>query len=77
MEDIIDDVNPINVCSVKGYGEIPAAEIIEKLGIKDQNDPKLHDATNELYKVEHRKGIISEHIPEYGGKKVAIAERRI
>lgn len=73
LEDIIDDVNPINVCSVKGYGEIPAAEIIEKLGIKDQNDPKLHDATNELYKVEHRKGIISEHIPEYGGKKVAIA----
>ena len=73
LEEIIKDVNPINVVTVKGYGEIPAAEIIERLGITDQNDPKVQDATNELYKVEHSKGIMSEHIPEYGGEKVSIA----
>lgn len=73
LEEIIKDVNPINVVTVKGYGEIPASEIIERLGITDQNDPKVQEATNELYKVEHSKGIISEHLPKYGGKKVSIA----
>lgn len=73
LEEVIKDVEPINVVTVKGYGEIPAAEIIEKLGIENQDDPKLQEATNELYKVEFSKGIISENIPEFGGQKVSIA----
>ena len=77
LEGIIEDVNPIPVCTVKGYGEIPAADIIEKLGIKDQNDPKLHDATNELYKIEHSKGRIIDSIEGYGGKKVSIAREEL
>lgn len=70
LEDIIKDVEPINVCTVKGYGEIPAAEIIEKLGIKSQEDPKLQEATNELYKIEFSKGKISDHVPGFGGQSV-------
>ena len=77
LEDIIKDVNPIPVCSVKGYGEIPAADIIEKLQIKNQNDEKLQDATNELYKIEHSKGRIIKSIPNYGGKKVSIAREEL
>ena len=50
LDGIIDNVEPIPVCTLKGYGEIPAADIIERLGITDQNDEKLHEATNELYK---------------------------
>lgn len=73
LEEVIKDVEPINVVTVKGYGEIPAAEIIEKLGIENQDDSKLQEATNELYKVEFSKGIISENIPEFGGQKVSIA----
>ena len=50
LEGIVENVHPIPVCTLKGYGEIPAADIIERLGITDQNDEKLHEATNELYK---------------------------
>ena len=40
LEGIIENVEPIPVCTLKGYGEIPAADIIERLGITDQNDEK-------------------------------------
>jgi len=77
LGDFIADINPIPVCSVKGYGEIPAADIIERLGITSQNDAKLHDATNELYKVEHSKGRIIDTIEGYGGKKVSVAREEL
>ena len=77
LEGIIENVVPIPVCSVKGYGEIPAADIIERLGITDQNDEKLHEATNELYKIQHSKGTILDSIPGFGGKKVRFAREEL
>ena len=77
LEGIIENVVPIPVCTVKGYGEIPAADIIERLGITDQNDEKLHEATNELYKIQHSKGTILESIPGFGGKKVRFAREEL
>ena len=73
LNGIIENVQPIPVCTVKGYGEIPAADIIERLGITDQNDEKLHEATNELYKIQHSKGKIIDSIPGFGGMKVRFA----
>ena len=77
LEEIIENVVPIPVCTVKGYGEIPAADIIERLGITDQNDEKLHEATNELYKIQHSKGPINDSIPGFGGKKVRFAREEL
>ena len=77
LEGIIENVEPIPVCTLKGYGEIPAADIIERLGITDQNDEKLHEATNELYKQQHSKGTIIESIPGFGGKKVRFAREEL
>ena len=77
LEEIIENVVPIPVCTVKGYGEIPAADIIERLGITDQNDEKLHEATNELYKIQHSKGTIIDSIPGFGGKKVRFAREEL
>ena len=77
LEGIIEDVVPIPVCTLKGYGEIPAADIIERLGITDQNDEKLHEATNELYKQQHSKGTIIESIPGFGGMKVRFAREEL
>ncbi len=71
IAEIVEKVEPINVVSVKGYGDIPAKEIIEKLQITNQNDSKVHEATEELYKTEHSKGYLSQRFPKYGGKKVA------
>ncbi|WP_406537506.1 leucine--tRNA ligase [Methanobrevibacter sp.] len=77
LEGIIENVHPIPVCTLKGYGEIPAADIIERLGITDQNDEKLHEATNELYKQQHSKGTIIESIPDFGGMKVRFAREEL
>ena len=70
-------MEPIPVCTLKGYGEIPAADIIERLGITDQNDEKLSEATNELYKQQHSKGTIIESIPDFGGMKVRFAREEL
>ena len=77
LEGIIENVEPIPVCTLKGYGEIPAADIIERLGITDQNDEKLSEATNELYKQQHSKGTIIESIPDFGGMKVRFAREEL
>ncbi len=77
LEGIVDNVEPIPVCTLKGYGEIPAADIIERLGITDQNDEKLHEATNELYKQQHSKGKIIDSIPDFGGMKVRFAREEL
>ena len=77
LNDIIGDVNPIPVCTLKGYGEIPAKDIIERLEITSQNDDKLHEATNELYKAQHSKGKIIDTVEGYGGKKVSVAREEL
>ena len=77
LSGIIENVDPIPVCTLKGYGEIPAADIIERLGITDQNDEKLHEATNELYKQQHSKGKIIDSIPGFGGMKVRFAREEL
>ena len=77
LEGIVENVEPIPVCTLKGYGEIPAADIIERLGITDQNDEKLHEATNELYKQQHSKGKIIDSIPDFGGMKVRFAREEM
>ncbi len=77
LEEIVEKLQPINVITLKGYGEFPAQEIIEKMGIKTQNDPQLQEATNELYKQEHTRGVMSEHIPSYNGEKVSLIRETI
>lgn len=77
LEDIVNKIEPLNVVTLKKYSEIPSRDVIERLNVKTQEDPKLEEATNELYKVEHSKGIISDHIPIYSGERVSIARENI
>jgi len=44
------------VIKVEGYGSNPAKEVVEKLGVKDQKDPKAEEATKEIYKLEAHNG---------------------
>lgn len=77
LKDKVLEIKPLNVVTLKGFGEFPAAEIIEKFGVQNQQDEKLKDATNELYKLEHAKGVISEHIENYKGLSVQKARDEI
>ncbi len=57
----------ISLIKIDGYGKFPAKEIVEKMGIKDQNDENLEKATNKIYKDEFHKGILNENCGEYEG----------
>ncbi|MCS4541160.1 MAG: leucine--tRNA ligase [Euryarchaeota archaeon] len=60
-----------------GFGEFPAAEIVERMGITRQTDPKLEDATVEIYTFEYSKGTMRKSIKKYGGMHVSVARETI
>jgi leucyl-tRNA synthetase len=66
----VKEIRPIALVKVKGYGEYPALEIADQLGVKDQNDPKADEATKLLYKKEFHSGVLRENCQEYSGKTV-------
>ena len=67
-------IKPISIIKVEGFGEFPAVEITEKLGIKDQNDPKADQVTKELYKKEFHSGILKANCGNYAGKTIREAK---
>ncbi|MFA6072912.1 MAG: leucine--tRNA ligase [Candidatus Woesearchaeota archaeon] len=72
-EDIL-KIKPIAILKTPGFGDYPAIEICEKLGIKNQNDPKLEDAKKEIYKLGFNFGVMNENCGPYAGQKVTVAK---
>ncbi|MGA2461370.1 MAG: leucine--tRNA ligase [Candidatus Bathyarchaeia archaeon] len=64
-------IQPISVISVEGYGDFPALEIVDRMHIKDQNDPKADEATKEIYRAEFHGGILKDNCGPYSKQKVA------
>ena len=69
--------NPISIISLEGFSNLPSADLIQKFGIKDQNDPHLQHATQELYSKEFHDGIMKENTGGYSGMPVAKAREAI
>ena len=67
-------IKPVSIIKVDGFGEFPAVEIVDKLGIKDQNDPKAEQATEELYKKEFHSGVLKANCGLYAGKTIREAK---
>jgi leucyl-tRNA synthetase len=68
--EVIDSIEPISLIALEGYGEHPAIEIVEKMGITDQNDPKVEEATKIIYKREFHTGFTKELTGKYAGTSV-------
>lgn len=67
----VDEVGLISLIEIEGYGEYPAKEIVEKMGIKNQNDEELLEkATNKIYKDEFHKGKLNKNCGKYEGVPV-------
>ena len=64
-------IRPISIISVEGYGEFPAVEIVDRMGLRDQNDPRAEEATKEIYKAEFHGGILKDDCGPYSKQKVA------
>ncbi|GIU71440.1 MAG: leucine--tRNA ligase [Candidatus Nitrosocaldaceae archaeon] len=69
---------PIVIIESEKYkGKIPAYEVIKEFKIKGQDDPKLEDATNELYSTEYYNGIMLDNTDIYSKMKVSEARDKV
>ena len=70
-------IKPISIIETEGLGEIPAKEAVERLGFIDQNDPRLEQATDDIYTKEFYGGVLKQNTEQFAGKKVSEAKDSI
>ena len=73
----IQNIEPISMINTEGLGNIPAKDIVEKMGISHQDDPKLEEATKEIYSKEFYEGILANNTNQFAGKKISEAKDEI
>jgi len=73
----IQNIEPISMINTEGLGNIPAKDIVEKMGILHQDDPKLEEATKEIYSKEFYEGILANNTKQFAGKKISEAKDEI
>jgi len=62
-------IQPIKIIDIEGY-DIPAKDICEKMGIENQKDPRLEEATQIIYKDEFYTGVLNEKCGKFAGIKI-------
>jgi len=75
--DLMNSVHPISIIRLEGYSELPALDAIQRLGVKNQSDPKLDNATKDVYSHEFHRGVMKENTLKYVGLSVAEAKDRV
>ena len=70
-------IEPIPIIVTPGYDEYPAKQICEKLGVSDQSDDKLEEATKELYLKEFTDGKLNEKCAQFNNEKVQFGRDKV
>ncbi|WP_019176906.1 leucine--tRNA ligase [Methanomassiliicoccus luminyensis] len=70
-------IKPIPIIETKGYGPLPAVEMIERLGITRSGDPRLDEAKKAIYKDGFHTGKMNSNAGEFSGLKVEEAKELI
>ncbi|MEW5956065.1 MAG: class I tRNA ligase family protein, partial [Candidatus Micrarchaeota archaeon] len=67
----VNAIKPIPLISTPGFGEVPAAEVCERMKVANAREtPKLDKATADLYKKEFYEGTLGKNCGEFAGRKV-------
>lgn len=61
------NIKLISLIATKEFGDYPAVEAVQQLGVKDQNDPKAEEATKIVYRREFHGGVLKENTGKYAG----------
>lgn len=64
------EIEPIKIIDIEGY-DLPAKEICERMGIENQEDARLEEATQIIYKDEFYQGVLNEKCGDFAGVKIA------
>jgi len=70
-------IKPVSIIAVSEYGEIPAGDVVKQMGIENQLDPKLEEATKEVYRHEFHNGRMKSNTGKYAGLSVAEAKEKV
>ena len=70
-------IKPIPIIDSKEWGDLPAVKIVEQMKIKNQNDPRLEEATQIIYKAGFYSGKLNENCGRYVGMNVEEAKEKI
>ena len=68
--EVVKRIKPISLIEIAGFGEYPAVELVDKLNVSSQKDPKAAEATKTLYKKEFHNGILKANCGQYAGRLV-------
>ncbi len=67
--EMVINIGPIKIIDIKGY-DMPARDICEKMGIENQNDERLEEATQIIYRDEFYSGVLNDKCGEFAGIKI-------
>ena len=73
----ISQIVPISIIETPDYGHMPAEEAIKKFGVVNQDDPKLEEATKEVYAKEFYGGKLKANTGRFSGIKVQFVKDKI
>lgn len=76
-EKMVLSLKVIPIIKTEEFGEESAVSIVEKLGIKNQFDPKLEEAKKIVYKLGFHKGIMNKNCGKYAGMPVSEAKEQV
>ncbi|MBI2665563.1 class I tRNA ligase family protein, partial [Candidatus Woesearchaeota archaeon] len=77
LQEEIKKIQPIPIIKTKGYSDYPAKDIVDSLNITSLDDPKLEEATKEVYKAGFHTGVMMDTAGKYKGKKVEEAKEML
>ncbi len=73
----VEGIQPIPVVQLDGYSRIPAEDVVDRMRIRDQMDPKAEDATKELYQKEFHTASMLPETGKYSGMPVCRAKEEV
>ncbi|MBU1914866.1 MAG: class I tRNA ligase family protein, partial [Candidatus Thermoplasmatota archaeon] len=73
-DEMMEHARPTPIIDTPGWGPLPAVEITKRMGIDSLTDPKLDDATKEVYKSGFHKGVMNKSCGEFAGQPVERAK---
>ncbi|MFQ6106584.1 MAG: leucine--tRNA ligase [Thermoplasmata archaeon] len=71
-------IKPVPIITSEGWGPLPAAEIVDRMGIRNQMErDKLDTAKDEIYRTGYYTGVMNEDCGEIAGMRVEEAKEII
>jgi len=71
------ELAPIGVITLEGYSDFPAVDVVKRMGISEQADLRLEEATAEVYSKEFHSGRMRSDTGAYAGLSVSEARDRV